>query len=217
MGLYMSLKLPLPGQLIEESFPVLIHGGSSSSGVRGIQFAKLSGLTVIATASPHNFDYLKSLGADFVFDYHSPTCGADIRRLTQNKLRYAWDCVGGGEEICGEALSSVEPGKYGYIASVRADVLKETNPLVEEPLYVLAYHALHEPFEFQNVMVHPPVEEMEFALMFKELTRDLLEKGALKDVEIVLNKGGSGLSGVMEGLDTLRNGKVSGKKLVYTL
>jgi hypothetical protein len=30
-----------------------------------------SGLEVIATASPHNFDLLKKLGADHVFDYVS--------------------------------------------------------------------------------------------------------------------------------------------------
>lgn len=28
-----------------------------------------SGLTVITTASPHNFELLKSLGADYTFDY----------------------------------------------------------------------------------------------------------------------------------------------------
>ena len=28
-----------------------------------------SGLTVITTASPRNFDFVKSLGADHVFDY----------------------------------------------------------------------------------------------------------------------------------------------------
>jgi NADPH:quinone reductase-like Zn-dependent oxidoreductase len=35
----------------------------------GIQFAKLSGYRVIATCSPHNADYLKSLGADTTIDY----------------------------------------------------------------------------------------------------------------------------------------------------
>src|SRR5690349_5806815 len=103
--MYKSLKLPLPNSPVEEPFPFLIHGGSTATGLWGIQFAKLSGLTVIATASPHNFDRLRSLGADAVFDYHSPSCGPDIRKLTQNKLRYAWDCAGGGEAICASALS----------------------------------------------------------------------------------------------------------------
>jgi len=63
----------------------LIYGGSSASGVLGIQFAKLSGFEVLTTCSPSNFDYVKSLGADKVFDYNSPTCAADIRKYTDNK------------------------------------------------------------------------------------------------------------------------------------
>jgi len=49
--------------------PILIYGGSTATGTLAIQFAKLSGLEVITTSSPHNFSLLKSLGADYVFDY----------------------------------------------------------------------------------------------------------------------------------------------------
>lgn len=67
----------------------LIHAASTATGMMGIQFAKASGLTVIANPSPHNFDELRVLGADRVFNYKSPGCAAAIRQGTGNKLKYA--------------------------------------------------------------------------------------------------------------------------------
>ncbi|MCB2412778.1 NADP-dependent oxidoreductase [Demequina sp. TTPB684] len=42
---------------------VLIHNGSGGVGGFAIQLARLAGATVVATASPRNHEYLKSLGA----------------------------------------------------------------------------------------------------------------------------------------------------------
>lgn len=188
----------------------------------GIKYAKASGLTVIATCSPHNFDLLRSLGADAVFDYRSPNCGADIRKYTQNKLRHAWDCIGGGEKLCAEALSDSEPGMYGTIVAPSSmetckELLVATNPLVSGPYWTLAYRGLGEPFELAGEYFPPDDEELEFAGMFYELTRDLLEKGIVKPVDPVVNKAGSGLEGVMKGMDEMRAGRVSATKLVYTI
>lgn len=53
-----------------------------------------SGLTVIGTSSPRNFDLVKSYGADAVFDYSDPeTCAKNIREYTNNSLKYAFDCI----------------------------------------------------------------------------------------------------------------------------
>lgn len=67
-----------------------------------------SGLEVITTCSPANFDFVTLLGADKVFDYRSPTVGPDIRQHTHNKLQYVWDTIGEGSapRICADALSS---------------------------------------------------------------------------------------------------------------
>jgi len=48
---------------------VLVHGGSGGVGSFAIQFAKLRGAKVFATASTHNQDFLKQLGADTAIDY----------------------------------------------------------------------------------------------------------------------------------------------------
>jgi NADPH:quinone reductase-like Zn-dependent oxidoreductase len=57
---------------------VLVWGGSTSVGSNAIQLAAAAGYEVITTASPHNFDYVRSLGASRVFDYNSPSVVADI-------------------------------------------------------------------------------------------------------------------------------------------
>ena len=48
---------------------VLIHGAAGGIGSLALQFAKAKGAYVIGTASGHNFDFLKQLGADEVIDY----------------------------------------------------------------------------------------------------------------------------------------------------
>ena len=53
-------------------------GGSTSVGSNAIQLAAAAGYEVITTASPRNFDYVKSLGAAQVFDYNSPSVMPDI-------------------------------------------------------------------------------------------------------------------------------------------
>jgi len=52
---------------------MLIIGGAGGVGSIGIQLAKTSGLTVVATASrPETADWVKSLGADHVIDHRKP-------------------------------------------------------------------------------------------------------------------------------------------------
>ena len=57
---------------------VLVWGGSTSVGSNAIQLAVAAGYEVITTASPHNFEFVRELGARQVFDYRSPTVVADI-------------------------------------------------------------------------------------------------------------------------------------------
>ena len=106
-------SLGLPGELLEaepkkrgEGLDVLVYGGATSTGTMAIQLLKLCGLRVITTCSPRNFELVRGYGADECVDYHSPTCGPDIRAMTGNKLDYALDCVTneGTMKICYQAL-----------------------------------------------------------------------------------------------------------------
>lgn len=49
---------------------VLIHGGAGQVGAMAIQIALLQGAQVVATASPDDFEFVRSLGVDEVLDYH---------------------------------------------------------------------------------------------------------------------------------------------------
>ncbi|KAI0863261.1 GroES-like protein [Xylaria cubensis] len=219
-GLYKTLKLPLPNEPAKTPFPVLIYGGSTATGIYGIKYAKASGLTVIATASPHNFELLKAVGADHVFDYKSPTVGADIRALTENKLKYAWDCTGYGGAISAAALSDNEEGgkpKFSSIIPVKREIFDEINPVVDGPHFTLGYDAFGDEFPRFGTQYVPDPEEVRFAGMFWDITQELLASGRLTPLKPEVNRFGSGLEGVIHGLDELRNDRVSGTKLVYTL
>lgn len=50
---------------------VLVHAGAGGVGSLAVQFAKVRGAYVIATAGAENSDFLKSLGVDEVIDYHT--------------------------------------------------------------------------------------------------------------------------------------------------
>ncbi|KAF4535868.1 Zinc-binding oxidoreductase protein [Lasiodiplodia theobromae] len=217
-GLYQSLGLPLPSHPSSERFPLLIYGGSTATGALAIQFAKLSGLEVIATCSPRNFEMVKSLGADAVFDYNSPTVGADIRKHTGNKLYHAFDCIaeGNSAQICADALSDAQSDgakKPVYSALLYCDFPRKD----VEAKYTLAYTTFGEAFtkSFGPGNFPASKEDYEFGKMFWKLTEELLAKGQFKVHNPDVRTGG--LEGVLEGLEELRQGKVSGKKLVYKL
>jgi NADPH:quinone reductase-like Zn-dependent oxidoreductase len=74
---------------------VLIWGGSSSVGCNAIQLSVAAGYEVIATASRHNFDYVRKLGASQVFDHQSPGIVDElVRALAGKMMAGALDCIG---------------------------------------------------------------------------------------------------------------------------
>ncbi|POS75912.1 hypothetical protein DHEL01_v205698 [Diaporthe helianthi] len=221
-GLYQFLKLPLPTRPLSTPKPVLIYGGSTATGILGIQFAKLSGLRVLTTASPHNFEYLKSLGADAVFDYHTPAeeLAKQIKAHTDNNLTLAWDCSPTPEStrLCVASMSDSQPGVYGALLPVQDinEALKAVNPQVSGG-FTIGYTVFGEAITRGGRDYPAKPQDREFGKAFWDLSRDLLAQGKLKVARTSVNQGGAGLEGVLKGLDDLRNGKVSGTKLVYTL
>lgn len=221
-GLYQFLGLPLPPAGPEpRSRSILIYGGSTATGVLGVQFAKLSGLTVLATASPHNFDYLRSLGADAVFDYHTPAeeLAGQIRAHTGNRLTLAWDCSPTAESarLCALSMSDAEEGTYASLLPIQDDVIRTANPKVTRSGFTMGYTAFGEAFTRGGRAYDAKPEDAVFGAKFWDLSRDLLAEGKVKVAKMELDRGGRGLEGVMKGLEDLKEGKVSGKKLVYTI
>jgi len=74
-----QLALALPAAApADRAETVLVWGGSTSVGSNAIQLARNAGYRVVTTASPHNFDYVRSLGAAEAADYHSATAVDEI-------------------------------------------------------------------------------------------------------------------------------------------
>jgi NADPH:quinone reductase-like Zn-dependent oxidoreductase len=98
--LHETLELPSPFEAIDPGNPqrtILIWGGASSVGQYAIQYAKLAGLRVLTTASPKNFDFVRGLGADLVFDYREEDVVQKIRASTGNALEIAVDTISEGK------------------------------------------------------------------------------------------------------------------------
>ncbi|KAH8662830.1 putative zinc-binding oxidoreductase ToxD [Tricladium varicosporioides] len=219
LSMYRDLPLRLPelpigssvSNLGQNSPYLLIYGGSTATGTLAIQFAKLSGLRVISTCSPRNFKLLKALGVDHVLDYSDPQCGPKIRELTSNKLLYVLDTIAvpSSAEICAEALSSSPEGIYVNLMDIQSPRKDVTS------IFPLGYTVLGEEFVIESTVWPASVEDFELAKEFFTLTEKLLDAGYIKPHPVSARSGG--LDSILAGMQELKEGKVSGAKLVYRI
>lgn len=102
-----------PEQPSEKSLPVLVYGGSTTTGIIAIQLLRLSRLDPITTCSPHNFALVDSRGAEAAFDYSDPDTPAAIKKHTGGQLKHVLDCISDAQsvETCFAAMARVG-GRY---------------------------------------------------------------------------------------------------------
>ena len=93
----------LPGQ------SVLVHGGGGSVGAYAVQMAARAGLTVIATASASDIQFVKSLGATTVIDYR-----ANRFEELVPMVDIVLDTVGG--QVTERSMGVIKPG--GILVSI---------------------------------------------------------------------------------------------------
>ncbi|KAK0115321.1 hypothetical protein ONS96_013780 [Cadophora gregata f. sp. sojae] len=216
LGFYRHLELPFLTYPVESKTAgpfILIYGGSSATGSLAIQFAKLSGLTVITTASPRNFDFVKSLGADHVFDYHNPEVGAKINSLTANTLHLVFDTIAipSSSTISAQALSTSPTGKLLYVTLLSVPM---SRPEVEN-IFFLGYTASGEEFDMEGEVWPASKEDNLLARKFVGLCDELLREGRIKTHPV--SKRDGGLDGILGGMMEMKEGKISGQKLVYRI
>lgn len=168
---------------------------------------------MITTSSPKNFDLCKSVGADAVFDYNNPSAAEQIRSYTNDKLEYAFDIISVEQSaaICAAALSSGSGCAYSSLLPVklpRQDI---------ENKYTLVYTVANEYFRMGEKGPEFPAkqQDFDFAKKFCGIAEKLLADGKFKVHPPSVRKGG--LKGVLDGLQELREGKVSSMKLVYKI
>lgn len=211
-GMYqdMGLKWPKADGKGDGKGSILIYGGSTATGYLAIQFAKLSGYNVIATSSEHNFEYLREAGADKLFDYKAPNAAEEIRKFTEDKLEFAFDCVSIEQtaEFCSKALSS-QGGRYQALLSVKS---KRDNVVSGGKL---AYTITAERMVKFGGEIPPQPADKAYVESFAPLVEKLIAEGKIKTIKHRVGAGG--LNGIVDGLKQLEENKVTGEKLVYNV
>ncbi|TEB33450.1 GroES-like protein [Coprinellus micaceus] len=178
--------------------PILIFGGSTVVGHFAIQLAKLSGFApIITTASPKHESSLKALGATHVLDRSGPVTEAQVQAITRTSIKYIFDGVS-TPETQKQGFEILAPGGKQVVVLHPEAFWEEGKKEDKAAIHVLGGKALPHHYEL--------IKEL-----FRNLT-GLLEKGEIRphNVEVLPN----GLNGVVGGLRTAEEGKVSYVKLV---
>jgi NADPH:quinone reductase-like Zn-dependent oxidoreductase len=190
-----------------ESSHIFIYAASTSVGLFAIQLAKAAGLTVITTCSPHSFALVRSYGADAVFDYRSSTAVEEITTSYPNVTR-ALDCISEGTstDFCARVLS----GKGGKVITLLPTKTKiqgvEVKPIMSFQLLGKAFAWLPPVGPKYEASATDRAALVKFYSNLNGLSRKI-EAPPVTVLE-------GGFPAVLEGLDRLRAGKVSGSKLV---
>lgn len=208
-------NLPSPDAPGDFSSWFLVWSGATAVGRWLIQLARLSGLRVVATASPRSWDLVKSLGAEAVFDYRSPTVVEDIRRVTGGTLAYGGLCEieGTVEQLRNPALAlRDEGGMLSAISVYKAPDLGLDKPVkIDECFgYTLSGKEVVTPFPL-------PAQPEHYEIACKRLiplVQSILEQ---KKVELVPVRVYGGLESTQAGLTELREGKATGERLVVSV
>ncbi|KAI0457606.1 putative zinc-binding oxidoreductase ToxD [Xylaria acuta] len=222
-ALYHELRLPFPDDVREnpngdkgkERNSVLIYGGSTATGTIAIQLAKLSGWNVITTCSPRHFDLVRDRGADEVFDYRTPSVGQQIFKAGHGSITKVFDTVSttSTAEICAAAFSpQSETRRKGDL--IYCNLLGVDCPRDDvESIFFLGYSLSGESYIFEAEEFPAQPEDLEFARKWFPIAEKLWAGGKLKTHPERVGEGG--LLGCLEGMEEMRQGRVSGVKLVY--
>ncbi|MGK5548558.1 type I polyketide synthase [Streptomyces sp. URMC 127] len=110
---------------------VLVHGGAGGVGLAALQFARLRGAQVIATAgSPAKRDLLRALGVEHVLDSRSLAFAARVRELTGGRgVDVVLNSLAG--EAVSRSLELLRPGGR-FVELGKRDIL-ENNRLLLRP------------------------------------------------------------------------------------
>ncbi|KAF3399907.1 Zinc-binding alcohol dehydrogenase domain-containing protein cipB [Penicillium rolfsii] len=204
-GLYQNdyLNLPLPSVIGDEPTgqTILIWGGASSVGATAIQLASASGLKVVTTASSPNHEFVKSLGAELVFDYRDPIVVENIvKALGHANFAGVYDAI--SEPASFEAVAKIM-GKLNSSAPVASVHPYDTPTPQFAPKFVLAYDIIKEPHKYIGEWI------------WGKFISQALINGRLKAVPDALVVG-TGINAIQDALKVQKQG-VSAKKVVVVL
>ena len=184
-----------------------------------IQLAKLSGLAVITTASPKNAEYLKFLGADYVFPYNDPNTPAEIKKVTNGKLYLAYDTISekGTTQLVIDAFGSnsdIPKGKKKELINLIPVPSAELDEKVESVTRhrLVAYSMLGKEITVRGVLLPANPSEYLFSIHSYDLLERLLKEKKIQHQKVKVM---GGLEKVPEGFAYMKEGKNSAEKIIY--
>nr|XP_019013228.1 uncharacterized protein I206_01293 [Kwoniella pini CBS 10737]OCF52009.1 hypothetical protein I206_01293 [Kwoniella pini CBS 10737] len=186
----------------------IIYGASSSVGLFAVQVAKVLGYKVLAFASPHSFDLVKSYGADHVVDYHDE----------QKAIKEALEVTGGkGAKFGLDTISSGNSykiaigalGEKGYQLNailLLPEDAKSINPKVKIAntlLYTIQGREFNfSPRKKENPNIIPALPaDRAFGAKFYAATPEFITKYGIKPNPIALR---GGLDTITSGFEELK-------------
>ncbi|KAJ7631428.1 chaperonin 10-like protein [Mycena polygramma] len=219
-----QLALPIPTSFLAATpppiheTPILVYGAGATAGQYAVQLLRAAGYTNIsATASPAHHEYLRTLGATHVFDYRSPTLAAEVAQAVggDGKIQLAIDAVSAEGTLARIAevlrptgtVAVLLPIKQGDKVAVGDapmywEIPQDRNPFAPETTFKYVRTFLYAQNEFLRDNLMP------------RILPELLEQGLIKPNRVRLLDQGTFKERVAEGLDLLRNNRVSGEKII---
>ncbi|KAI8169919.1 hypothetical protein K4K49_009854 [Colletotrichum sp. SAR 10_70] len=217
LAVNVHLGLPWPGEpgtgphsLASKSTnkTIFIYAGSTSVGLFAIQLSKLAGYTVVTTASPHSYELVKRYGADHVFNYRSDTWIQEVTTAFPD-ISLAFDCFSEGGS--GPAIANVIKSHGGKIVTL-LDQGESKVPGVKYDMIML-YTVFGREFAWLPPIGPKFPVDMEHRQALARFYAILPQiQSSLKPPPIKVVDGG--IEVLLESLDLLRQGKVSGSKLI---
>lgn len=200
-----QLGLALPAAAARDrGETVLVWGGSSSVGSNAVQLARAAGYRVVATASPHNHDLVRSLGAAEVVDYRDRAVVADVVRSLEGHVLAGTVAIGAGSLSRAVAIARRVDGT-GRVASAYPTPATAARRLVVRPLGV----------HVSAIWGGTPAQNVVGPAVFTQFLPAALAEGRYRPAPPAVVVG-DGLAAVPAGLERLRAG-VSARKLVVTV
>ena len=199
---------------------LLVWGGATATGILAIQVAKLGlGIKVVTVASKKHTEYLKTLGADVVVDYHDEDVIAQIRAATKGAIKYALDTVAQPEtwQSVYDATRDSEKASLDNLLMLPLSSIKQDD---RDPASItvapstLAYVANGEDVELFGAVMSPDASILSRYNNFWKSKLPLLIPN-LKHAQLKVLA--PGFNSANEAFDLLRDGKVSAEKVVFSL
>lgn len=200
-----QLALALPTiNPVDRNETVLVWGGSTSVGSNAIQLAHCAGYRVVATASPRNFYYVRSLGAAVAIDYHSRTAVEEILHALDGSPLAGTVAIGSGSLSPVLSITSKAPGR-------RRIATAHPTPIARVQSFWQRRRGIHLSMIWGGTLKDNEVGPWIYVDFLPAALAAGIYKAAPEAVVV-----GEGLEQIPHAIDQLRKG-VSAKKLVVRL